>query len=275
MPPSPDPAPVPSSMFNAQNAAAYEQMMGRWSRRLAPLLIRFGGLEDGERVLDVGCGTGSLTFALPEFADIGAVTGIDYAQVYVDYAHARNTDPRITIGRGDACALPFADGTFDRAFSMLVLQFIPDGARAVAEMRRVVRPGGTVTAAVWDAFSGMPFARIIWDTAAVLHPTMPRPRALFRNLDAPGEMAELWRRTGLLDVVEENLLIRMEFASFEDYWQPFATGEGPVGQFLVSLSAADLATLKDHVWRAYLANRPDGPRSFASVAWACRGTVPG
>ena len=268
-------SPVPTTTFNAQNAQAYEQVMGRWSRRLAPLLIKFGGLADHERVLDVGCGTGSLTFALPRAANIAAVTGIDYSQVYVDFARARNTDPRITIEQADACALPFADGAFDRAFSMLVLQFIPDGERAVAEMRRVVRPGGTVTAAVWDAFSGLPFARMMWDTAAMLHPAAKQPRALFRSLDAPDEMAIVWRRLGLLDVEQTSLLIRMDFSSFDDYWLPFTAGEGPPAQFVAGLGDAERTTLMEHTRRAYVANRPEGPRSFACVAWACRGTVPG
>ena len=131
-----------------QNAKAYEQVMGRWSRRLAPLLIRFGGLSDDHRVLDVGCGTGSLSFTLPEISNVAGVTGIDLTEPFLEFARARNTNPQISFQQADARVLPFEDNSFDRAFSMLVLQFIPDAARAVAEMRRVVRPGGTVTAAV-------------------------------------------------------------------------------------------------------------------------------
>src|SRR5918911_1667370 len=89
-------SPAPAlSLSGFQNADAYNQLMGRWSRRLAPLLIGFGGLADGEQVLDVGCGTGSLTFALPAFADLAAVTGIDATEPFVAAARARNTDPRI------------------------------------------------------------------------------------------------------------------------------------------------------------------------------------
>jgi len=122
-----------------QNAEGYEKVMGRWSRRLAPLLIRFGGLSDGDRVLVVGCGTGSLTFTLPEIANIATITGIDLTEGFVEFARAHNNDPRISFERGDARILPFEDNSFDRAFSMLVLQFIPDAASAVAEMRRVIR----------------------------------------------------------------------------------------------------------------------------------------
>ena len=121
-----------------QNAEGYEKVMGRWSRRLAPLLIRFGGLSDGDRVLDVGCGTGSLTFTLPEIANIAGVTGVDLTEPFLEFARARNADRRISFQQADARALPFEDNSFDRTFSMLVLQFIPDAARAVAEMRALV-----------------------------------------------------------------------------------------------------------------------------------------
>jgi ubiquinone/menaquinone biosynthesis C-methylase UbiE len=238
------------------------------------MLIGFGGLADGDRVLDVGCGTGSLSFALTEAADVATVTGIDQADVYVAFARSRSSDPRFNFQQADACALPFPDASFDRAFSMLVLQFIPDADRAVAEMCRVVRPGGSVTAAVWDSFGGMPHQRLMWDTAAMLDQSATRPRSLFRHLNAPDEMATLWRRFGLHDVEQTSLTIRMEFASFEDYWQPFTTGEGGTGQFMASLSDVAVAALREHVCRGYLSNRPDGPRSFTATAWACRGTVP-
>src|SRR6516162_188373 len=162
------------------NAGHYEQAMGRWSRRLAPLLIRFGGLLNGERVLDVGCGTGSLTFTFPEIANVASVTGIDPAESFVEFARSRNTDPRISFQTADARALPFENDSFDRVFSMLVLQFIPDAARAVAEMRRVVRLGGTVAAAVWDNF-GVLHIRLLVEIAAVLYPSLDR-RGLSQSL---------------------------------------------------------------------------------------------
>ena len=142
--------------FNVHDAAGYEQVMGRWSKKLAPLFIDFAGLANGEKVLDVGCGTGSLTFTLTKFADLGEISAIDYSPVFVEAANRRNTDPRIKIQQADACALPFVDSTFDRALALLVLHFVPKAGKAVAEMRRVVRPGGVVAAVVWDHLGGCP-----------------------------------------------------------------------------------------------------------------------
>src|SRR5262245_66382222 len=104
-----------TSSFNVQDAAGYEQLMGRWSKKLAPHFIDFAGLADGEKILDVGCGTGSLTFALAKAADLAEISAIDFSPVFVEEATRRNTDPRIKIAQADACALPFADGPFDRA----------------------------------------------------------------------------------------------------------------------------------------------------------------
>jgi SAM-dependent methyltransferase len=206
---------------------------------------------------------------VPQIAKGASVTGIDLTEAYVEFARSRNTNPYITFRAADARALPFEDNPFDRAFSMLLLQFIRDAARAVAEMRRVVQPGGTVTAAVWDAYGGTPHTRMVWDIAAVLDPSIERPLPLSQ----PNEMANLRRDLGFVDVEQTSLLIRIEFSGFNDYWLPM-TGEGPLVQFITGLSPPARATLTEHVRRAYVANLPDGPRSFACVAWACRGTVP-
>ena len=128
-----------TSSFTVHDASGYEQLMGRRSQKLAPPFIDFSGLADGEKILDVGCGTGSLTFALAKAADVSEIAGIDYSPIFVEAANRRNTDPRITIRQADACALPFDADTFDRALALLVLHFVPEAGKAVAEMRRVVR----------------------------------------------------------------------------------------------------------------------------------------
>lgn len=265
-----------TSNFNVHDAAGYEQLMGRWSQKLAPLFIDFAGVADGEKILDVGCGTGSLTFALARTASLGEIAAIDYSPVFVEEAIRRNTDSRIKIRQADACALPFEDCTFDRALALLVLHFVPESGKAVTEMRRVVRPGGVVAAAVWDHLGGMPGMRMMVDTVAALSEggRQLRGRYCFQPMMQPGEMKRSFLEHGLVDVTETQLMIRMNYQSFDDYWAPIATGEGPLGKYVATLDAAELARTAAAVRDAYEAGRPDGPRSFANVAWACRGIVP-
>ncbi|MCZ4094191.1 class I SAM-dependent methyltransferase [Sinorhizobium psoraleae] len=265
-----------TSSFTVHDAAGYEQLMGRWSRKLAPLFIDFAGLADGEKILDVGCGTGSLTFALASTANLSEIAAIDYSPVFVEEANRRNTDPRIKIRQADACALPFEDGTFDRALALLVLHFVPEAGKAVAEMRRVVRPGGVVAAAVWDHLGGMPGMRMMVDTVAALNEggRQLRARYCFQPMMQPGEMNRTFVEQGLMDVAETQLMIRMDYQTFDDFWGPIAAGEGPLGKYVAALDLTERARTEAAVRDAYEAGRPDGPRSFANIAWACRGIVP-
>ena len=265
-----------TSTFNVHDAAGYEQLMGRWSQKLAPLFIEFAGLADDEKILDVGCGTGSLTFALARAAKLAEIRAIDFSPVFVEAANQRNTDPRIRISQADACALPFEDGAFDRALALLVLHFVPDAAKAVAEMRRVVRPGGTVAAVVWDHLGGMTGMRMMIDTVAVLSEggRQLRSRYCFQPMMQPGEMKRAFTEQGLTDVTEAELMIRMDYRNFDDYWAPIAAGEGPLGKYMATLDPAERARTDAAVRDAYEAGRSDGPRSFANVAVACRGIAP-
>src|ERR1700757_179121 len=101
------------TVYNARDAGNYEKLMGRWSRRLAPLFIEHAGIADGETVLEVGCGTGSLTFALPEGARLAGLTAVDHSEIYLAAARAKNREPRIRFEQGDGCALRFPDASFD------------------------------------------------------------------------------------------------------------------------------------------------------------------
>ncbi|PKA41509.1 SAM-dependent methyltransferase [Rhizobium sullae] len=265
-----------TSSFTIHDAAGYEQLMGRWSQKLAPMFIDFAGLADGEKILDVGCGTGSLTFALARTAELGEIAAIDYSPVFVEETIRRNTDPRIKVRQGDACALPFDDGTFDRALALLVLHFVPEASKAVAEMRRVVRPGGIVAAAVWDHLGGMPGMRMMVDTVAALSDAgrQLRARYCFQPMMQPGEMKRTFVEQGLVNVTETQLMIRMDYQNFDDYWTPIGAGEGPLGKYVATLDAAERVRTEAAVRDAYEAGQPDGRRSFANVAWACRGIVP-
>lgn len=263
------------STFNARNAAVYERSMGRWSRRLAPGFYAFAGIERAARVLDVGCGTGSLLFELADNPVHTSLTGLDASEIYVEAARRQVHDPRITILHGDACAMPFEESTFDAALSQLMLQFVPHAAEAVAEMRRVVRPGGVVAAAVWNSAGGMPHQRMFWDTAAMLDPAAVAARAhtFSRPMTRRDDLYGLFERVGLRDVAENAVTIWMEFADFEDYWSPIIGGEGSLGQYAAGLDADAAGRLAEHLRVAYESGQPDGPRQFACTAHVCRGYV--
>ncbi|RWB78426.1 MAG: class I SAM-dependent methyltransferase [Mesorhizobium sp.] len=265
-----------TSTFTVHAASGYEQLMGRWSCRLAPKFIDFAGLASGETILDVGCGTGSLTFELAKSTDLAEIQAIDFSPVFVAAAKEKNTDPRITISQADATALPFADDAFDRALALLVLHFVPEAGKAVAEMRRVVRPGGIVAAVVWDHYGGMTGMRMMIDTIAALSESgrQMRSRYCFQPMMQPGEMKRTFVEQGLADVTEAELMIRMDYADFNDLWAPIRAGEGPLGKYMTTLDKAERERVEAAVRDAYQAGRPDGPRSFANVAWACRGIVP-
>src|SRR5215471_18745674 len=120
-----------ASSYTATDATAYQRLMGRWSGRLAEELIRFAGVAEGDRVLDVGCGTGSLALALAARPEPAAITGIDVAPPYIAYAQARSSDQRLSFVVGDAVSMDFPDAGFDRAYSLLALNFMSDPGRAL------------------------------------------------------------------------------------------------------------------------------------------------
>jgi SAM-dependent methyltransferase len=250
--------------------------MGRWSRLLAGPFLDFVATNDAGQVLDVGCGTGHLAVAALERSTSAIVHGIDIAPVYVEYARRRNSNRRLDFRVGDACALEYPDRTFDSVLALLLLHFVPRPLDAIAEMRRVAKPGAVVGAAVWDARGGFVANRIFFDTAAALDPKAGERRAknYTRPLTRPGELAAAWRRAGFVDVREVVLGIRMEYASFADYWAPYLGKDGPGAEYVGSLNADERSRLEHAVRAAYLDGEPDGPRSYAALAWAVKGVAP-
>lgn len=266
----------PNSNFVSADGDGYNLQMGRWSRRLAVRFLEFAGCAADERILDVGCGTGSLSATVAERTQVRHVDGVDFSDVYTRHAAEHHTDPRLHFRVGDACALPFDDDSYDRALSLLMLHFVPEPARAISEMRRATRPGGVVAAAVWDAQGGVVINRMFFDTAAALNPeaSVARTRNFNRPLTGPGQLTEAWRAAGFDDITDTVLTIQMEFANFDDYWAPYEGKDGPYAAYVSTLDDAGRETLVAALRLAYCGGRPDGPRSYNASAWAVRGVVP-
>jgi SAM-dependent methyltransferase len=260
------------AMFS--EADAYERFMGRWSRQLAPVLVGFAGVEDGEAVLDVGSGTGALAAAVALTAPSSRVVGIDPAAAYVALAQARQSSDRVRFEVGDAQHMRFDAAEFDRTLSLLVLNFIPDPAIALGEMRRVTRPSGTIAAAVWDYGAGMQMLRTFWDEAVALNPAAAAKDERHMRFCRPGELGAFWRARGLEQVVEEGLSIETRFAGFDDYWEPFLHKQGPAGAHVATLTLGERNQLRERLRRRLLGDGPDRPILLTARAWAVRGIVP-
>lgn len=265
-----------TSTFMASSGDGYELQMGRWSRRLAEPFLNFVGSAPAERLLDVGCGTGCLSFAMARLCQPQQVIGIDVSPAYVEHATGQNGSANVTFQIGDACAIAFPDQSFDRTLSLLVLHLVPDARQAISEMRRVTKPGGVVGAAVWDARGGFVANRIFFDTAAALdsRANERRARNYTRPMTRPFELAKAWTAAGLTDVMEATLTIRMDYESFEDYWAPCEGKDGPQAEYVATLEKPARDNLKDAVRLAYVDGEHDGPRSFLAAAWAVRGVAP-
>lgn len=255
-------------------AQAYERFMGRWSRQLAPLFVRFAAVRDGDALLDVGSGTGALTAALASAAPASTIVGIDPAAPYVALARARQGSAMIGFEVGDAQQMRFQNGAFDRTLSLLVVNFIPDAVKALDEMKRVTRRGGTVAAAVWDYADGMEMLRVFWDEAIALTSASDARDERHMPFCRRGDLAALWRGRGLQNVVEEGLTIQTRFTSFDDYWAPFLEKQGPAGAYVAALSDRERDELERRLRRRLLGEGPERAVVLNARAWAVRGIVP-
>ncbi len=249
-----------AKMFTSGND--YEGLMGRHSRKLAPLFADFVQIRDQGSLLDIGCGTGSLTQVLAERTHAAKIVGIDPNQPFVDHARARfSHDKRITIDQGSAVALPYADKSFDQSMSLLVLMFIADADKAVTEMKRVTKPGGTVAACVWHR-EGHIMSSTYWEEAVKLDPSAEGSAEKLSTPYYEGKLADQWRKHGFKDVVETPITIQMEFKSFDDYWNPLLTGTGPAGVYTVGLPEDKREKLRLALKKRHLENRADSPYSL-------------
>lgn len=250
--------------------AAYDGHVGRYSAGLARELITFAGVMPGDRVLEVGCGTGMLTKELAEVVGVPLVTAIDPSEPFVEACRERV--PCIDVHVGTAEALPFEDQSFDRTLSQLVVNFMNDPGRGVGEMRRVTRPGGTVASCVWDYAGEMTLLRAFWDAAKALDPAAAAldEGVSMRNCE-PVSLARLWESAGLSGVATSAFEPAVEYETFDQLWSPFAAGVAPSGAYTASLDPHSQDALRDEFHRRLGA--PAGPFTLTARAWAVVGTV--
>jgi len=260
--------------FLATDPDVYERFMGRWSARLAQPFLEFAGVKPGDKVLDVGCGTGTISLAL---AELGAKTvGVDTSETYLDGARRLRSHPHVTYEHGDACRLEYPTDSFDACVSTLAIDVIPEVELMAAEMRRVTRPGGVVACGTFDFWGGNSVLDLVLDTGAVLDEGIRTLRAQIKARPivwAHGQ-ADLWRQTGFVEVVEAPIVLSFDYTDFEDYWSSFSTGPTRVAQRLTAMPSDQREEIRHHVRAGYLAGLSDGPRSFAGIVRAVRGTVP-
>ena len=250
----------------AAPAEHYDRFMGRYLPTLAAALADAAGVTSGMRVVDVGCGPGGLTSELAARVGAENVAAIDPAPQCV--AACRDRNPGADVREGVAEELPWGDGEFDAALSSLVVGFMKDPDRGVREMARVTRPGGTVAACMWDTTTGgMTMLHLFWSAARRLEPGVEGERRMAGT--AEGDLEERLTRAGLQDVAGHTLQARADYASFDDFWEPFTFAVGPAGQFLKSLSDERRAEVR----KALRAEVPEGPFTLDARAWFARGTV--
>jgi SAM-dependent methyltransferase len=253
--------------------SSYEDFMGRWSRHLASRFVSWLRISGGVHWLDVGCGTGALTDAICGQADPASVVGCDPAEPFIEFARRHSRDARVSFVAAGAGHLPRRTGGYGSIASLLALNFFPDSAAAVCEMRSLAALEGTVSACVWDYGGRMEYLRHFWDAAASVDSTA-------RELDEghrfplchPEALTDLFRVGGLRDIRCEPIEIPTAFASFDDYWQPLLGGTGPAPSFVASLDADHRATLV-RTLQQKLRRGSDGTIALTARAWAVRGTV--
>jgi SAM-dependent methyltransferase len=250
---------------------AYEPYVGRWSRLVARDFIDWLALPEKGRWLDVGCGTGALTHEILERAAPTAVFGLDPSEGFLAYARAHTDDVRAAFRQGDAQSLPFDDGEFHAAVSGLVLNFLPRPDQALAEMRRVLRPGGTAAVYVWDYAGEMQLMRRFWDAAVALDPNAEKLDEGRRfPICLPQVLAKLFDASGFSKIESRAIDVPTVFKNFDDYWSPFLGGQGPAPTYACGLSESARVALRERL-RQTLATGRDDSISLIARAFAVRG----
>lgn len=252
------------------DGAAYEEMMGVWSRIAGEVFLDWLAQPKALRWVDVGCGSGAFSELLVGRCAPAAIEGVDPSEGQLAFARARPAARLAKFHLGDAMALPFPDASFDAAVMALVLVFVPEPVKGVAEMRRVVKPGGMVAAYMWDMTAdGFPLEPLWAAMRALGHPIPRPPQIEASRLDA---MRNLWRDAGLEAVETREITVERRFASFDDWWR-IAMKSASLGPAVAAMAPEDAATLKRHV-RENLAADSNGPITGSARANAIKGRRP-
>lgn len=257
----------PSIRFN--DGAAYERMMGVWSRLAGEKFLAWLAPKQDLAWIDVGCGNGAFTELIVRRCAPRAADGVDPSEGQLDYARKRTATAMATYHQGDAMALPFDDDAFDAAVMALVIFFIPQPPRGVAEMARVVKPGGLVSAYAWDMDGGgFPLEPVLQELRAMGFVPQPPPNPDASRTD---NLVALWRGAGLVDVETCRIDVTRQFESFEDFWAASTAGS-TVKPALAAMTADVLAELQHRV-RAHVTSLPDGTVSYDAFANAIKARV--
>jgi ubiquinone/menaquinone biosynthesis C-methylase UbiE len=254
-----------------QAGDCYEAYMGRWSRQIAPRFLDWLGAPEGLDWLDVGCGTGALSAAIVAHSNPRSLASIDPSEGFLATARANVPDRRAEFQVADAQALPFGAASRDMVVSGLVLNFVPDKQKALTEMKRVARPGGTMALYVWDyPARGVEFMAAFWRAATALDPAAADLAEDKRfPFCTPDGLAELMRGAGLTRADCVPIEVPTVFLDFEDFWQPFTLGAGPAPGYCANLAPKGRQLLKEKL-NDELPRQADGSIALKAKAWAIK-----
>jgi ubiquinone/menaquinone biosynthesis C-methylase UbiE len=249
--------------------------MGRWSRALAKSFVDWLAVEARAHWLDVGCGTGALTAAICELGRPASVVACDPSGPFIETASSTLPDKRVSFELASGDHLPEREGGFDIVVSGLVLNFVPDAARALLAMRRRLGARGLVAAYVWDYSGGVQFLHHFWQAAVELDASSQELDEARRFTGfGPEALAALFRAAGLAEVAVEALSLPTVFTGFDDYWQPLLGRTGPAPSYVASLSPERRERLREAL-RERLTPGAEGRIALQARAWAVRGTGSG
>lgn len=260
-----------TAQIRFNDGAAYERFMGLWSQHVGEAFLDWLAPPPGGRWLDIGCGNGAFTEMIVARCAPAAVDGLDPSDEQLAFARQRPALAAARFHAGDAMALPFAADDFDAAVMPLVIFFVPEPARGVAEMARVVRAGGSVSAYAWDmpggGFPYFPLQQSLRELGLFV-PAPPSPEA--SRLDV---LESLWREAGLVEVGTRVIEVERRYPDFDDYWR-IVLGGPSVGPTLATMPAAAVTALQARV-RDKLPVAADGSITCRARAHAVKGRVAG